>query len=279
VASGIEPYHQEDGITIYHGDCRDVLPGLPPIGLTFTSPPYNTLGSRIPKKPSGMWAKSGGALGFVKSVNHDGYPDDKDEREYQIEQRSIAESVFRVTRLGGSLFYNHKCRWRDGNLLHPVQWMTPDGWHFREEIIWSRNGSMTMNARMFAPSDERILWFTKPGEPHTWNQPSGASLLSVWHINHESGPGKHHPVSFPIQLPARAIQAASSPDDIILDPFMGSGTTLVAARQLGRNAIGIEIDERYCESAAERLRQSVLDFDAPTPEPEPEQADMLEEAS
>jgi len=111
---------------------------------------------------------------------------------------------------------------------------------------------------MFAPSDERILWFTKPGAPHTWNQPSGAALLSVWDINHESGDLKPHPVSFPYGLPARAIAAVSEVNDIVLDPFMGSGTTLEAAKNLGRRAIGIELEERYCEVAASRLAQEIL---------------------
>jgi len=255
-----KPYYEESGITIYHGDCKEILPDISDIALTFTSPPYNTLGSRIPENPGGMWGRRGGILGFVESLKDFGYPDDLDEDEYQKQQIEVVEALAKSTRPGGSLFYNHKCRWRDKVLIHPVIWMRPKDWNLREEIIWNRSGSMTMNARMFAPSEERILWFVKPGAPWVWNQPSGSALLSVWSISHESGDGKPHPVSFPLAMPIRSIQAVSNEGDTILDPFMGSGTTLVAAKNLGRKAIGIEIEEKYCEVAVKRLRQEVLDF-------------------
>jgi site-specific DNA-methyltransferase (adenine-specific) len=253
-------YYEQDGIVIYHGDCREIIPILPAVDLTFTSPPYNTLGSRIPKNPSGMWGKRGGGIGFAESVNADGYPDDLDEGEYQAQQNAIVESLGSVTKPGGSIFYNHKCRWRDGVLLHPVLWLRPSNLLLREELIWNRGRSLTLNARMFAPSEERILWFEKEGAKRTWNQPAGSALLSVWNIDHESGDAKPHPVSFPVALPARAIAAVSNPGETILDPFMGSGTTLVAAKLEGRKAIGIEIEERYCEIAAKRLAQGVFSF-------------------
>lgn len=256
----MKPYYEDDAVTIYHGDCRDVLPKIKGVALTFTSPPYNTLGSRIPHNPGGMWSKRGGGLGFVEAVKNDGYPDDMDEDEYQAQQIAVVELIYEATAPGGSLFYNHKCRWRDGVILHPVLWMRPPSWTLRQEVIWNRARSMTLNARMFAPSDERILWFEKPGGRRPWNQPSGSALLSVWSISHESGPQKAHPVSFPVDLPAIAIAAASEPGCTVLDPYAGSGTTLLAAKGLGRRAVGIEREERYCEIAAQRCSQGVLDF-------------------
>ena len=253
----MKPYYERDGITIYHGDCREVLPEIDGVTLTFTSPPYNTLGSRIPSRPTGMWGRRGGGLGFAEAVRDDGYPDDMDESEYQAEQLAIMGLVSISTAPGGCLFYNHKCRWRDGVLLHPVRWANPNGWTFRQEMIWNRGGSMTLNARMFAPSEERILWFEKPGQ-RKWNQPEGSAMLSVWSVSPESGDQKPHPVSFPIALPMRAIAAVTDRGDVVLDPFAGSGTTLAAAAVLGRRAIGIEIEERYCEIAAKRLSQRVM---------------------
>ena len=258
----MNPYYQDHACTIYHGDCREVLPLLRDVVLTFTSPPYNTLNSIRVGKMSGIWASKNGGLGFVNSVKKNGYPDNMPEDQYQLNQIAIVEMICDVTVPGGGLFYNHKCRWRDGTILHPVLWMQPKGWVLREEIIWDRGGSLTFNARMFAPSDERILWFEKPGASHNWNQPKGFSLLSIWHIRHESGPNKLHPVSFPVQIPAIAIAATTNPGNVVLDPFAGSGTTLVAAMNLGRKAIGIEIDENYCEIAAKRLEQEVLPLEA-----------------
>jgi len=256
----VKPYFDDGQCVIYLGDCREILPALGDIDAAFTSPPYNTLGSRIPAKPSGIWALSGGMAGFARDVNADGYADDLDEAEYQAQQLAVVEMIALRLRPGGSLFYNHKCRWRDGELLHPVLWMRPESLRFRQELVWDRGCSMTFNARMFATCEERVLWFVKPGERHEWNQPAGSALLSVWSIPPEEGSRKPHPVPFPLELPMRALAATTRPGSTVLDPFMGSGTTLRAAKDLGRRAIGIEIEERYCEIAAKRMAQQVLEF-------------------
>jgi len=257
----VTPYYERAGITIYHADCREVLPMIEGVRVTVTSPPYNQLGTThgLPSSAdglSGMWADRRGCRGWVEAVIDHGYKDDMDETEYQLWQNDIGAMLAEATVPGGSLFYNHKCRWRSGRLLHPVQWYRPNGWQLREDLIWHRGTSMTLNARMWACSEERILWFVRPGARHIWHQPAGSHLLSVWAITRTQY--KQHPVSYPLEMPLRCITATSDPGDLVLDPFIGSGTTLRAAKDLGRRATGIEIEERYCEIAAERLQQEVL---------------------
>jgi DNA modification methylase len=83
-----------------------------------------------------------------------------------------------------------------------------------------------------------------------------------------------HPCPKPVRFCTQIISRLTTPGQLVVDPFMGSGTTLVAAKQLGRRAIGIDIEERYCEIAAKRLEQEVLDF-GPPPQPQPEQGALL----
>lgn len=240
------PYYSENGIVIYHGDCREILPTLPEIHLAVTSPPYNQKIDTF--RPSGMHKETR----WVDKIS-DGYFDSMPEENYQQWQSNILELLHRCIGATGSLFYNHKLRWRDGNIIFPLDWIRRSPWRVRQEIIWQRDGSCTLNARMFGPSDERIYWLVK--EKHKWNQDC-VGYLTVWKLgNQVSG---FHPCAFPLEYPLRAILATTDLGDTVLDPFMGSGTTLRAAKDLGRNAIGIDIDEAHCESSARRLQQEVL---------------------
>ena len=244
-----EPYYEHAGITIYHGDCRNILPHLPKVDIIVTSPPYN---QRIESfRPSGMHTETN----WVKNISS-GYCDSLPEDEYQREQVNLLDLSFERLAETGSVFYNHKLRWREGQLIHPLDWIKKTRFRLRQELIWSRDGSCTLNAKMFAPSDERIYWLDKG--KHKWNQEC-VRYLSVWTLH--SIPFKDHPCIYPMQIPIRCISATTDPGDMVLDPFMGSGTTLVAAKQLGRKAIGIEIEEKYCEIAVKRLRQEILPFE------------------
>lgn len=252
----MKPYFEQDGITIYHGDCREILPTIGRVDCTVTSPPYNQLGD-MPETPTGMWAQTNGGSGFPRIWRSAGYSDSMDEYEYQEWQRETFSAIAWLTNPTGSLFYNHQVRWRDGKCLHPLNWFYPTDWHLRQEIIWDRGGGMMMNARMFVRYDERILWFVR-GDRWKWNQES-VGHGTIWRIAREQQQqGKEHPVAYPIEIPKRCIAAATDPGDVVLDPFMGSGTTLRAAKDLGRKAIGIELEEKWCEVAAKRMSQSVL---------------------
>ena len=258
-----KPYYEHAGITIYHGDCREILPSLSGISCTVTSPPYNQM-AQIPEKGSGMWGTTPGGAGFVRAWREAGYQDDMEESEYQRWQNEVVLLIANASAPTASFFYNHQLRWRDGDCLHPIAWFRPEGWRLRQEIVWDRAGGMMFNARMFVRFDERVLWFTR-GETWTWNQ-DAVGLSTVWRVARlQQQQGKLHPVAYPEEIPARAIRATTNEGETVLDPFMGSGTTLRAAKDLGRKAIGIETEERYCEIAVKRLAQEVLPFDEPTP--------------
>lgn len=248
----MKPYYEDGQVTLYHGDCRDILPTLPMVDCTVTSPPYNQIGG-LPTKGSGLWGQSAGGAGFLRAWHEAGYPDSMDEYEYQEWQRDTFTQVAAITRPTGSLFYNHQLRWRDGKCLHPIEWFYPRGWRLRQEIIWDRRCGMMFNARMFVRFDERILWFVR-GDTWKWNQKS-VGQGTIWHIAPEQQQqGKKHPVAYPLEIPKRCITATTDPGDLILDPFAGSGTTLLAAKLEGRRAIGIELEEKWCEVTANRLR-------------------------
>jgi len=255
------------GQLLIEGDCLEVMQALPKVDAVVTSPPYNQLGERF-GKPSGLWADRSGGLGFFNAVKERGYADDRKECDYQLWQNQLFSIAANICAPGASLFYNHQIRWRDGECLHPVQWFQPCGWSLRSEIIWDRAGGMMFNARMFCRFDERILWFTKPGAAHKWNQ-EYVGLGTIWRVPREQN--KEHPVAYPDKIPHNCIGAASSPGDTILDPFMGSGTTLVACQRLGRQGIGVELDSGYFDIACRRVEEAARQpdlFIQPAPKPQ-----------
>jgi DNA modification methylase len=113
---------------------------------------------------------------------------------------------------------------------------------------------MALNCKRYAPSHEAIWGF---GRPCFWADDLN-TLMSVWTIPPQLE--EEHPCPYPLEIPMRLIASSCPPEGVVLEPFSGIGTTLVAAKELKRAAIGIEIEEKYCEIAAKRLSQEVFQW-------------------
>ncbi len=212
----MKPYYEQDGITIYHGDCREILPTLPKVDLVLTDPPYGI------NHPTNYASRGRGKLAPCK----DYLPVFNDERPF--DPRWLFN--FGDARiLWGANYFSHLLSPQSGWLVWDKE--RPDDLDQATcELAWS---DCVKGVRRI-----RFLWngMIRSGED---------DLV--------------HPTQKPIAVMKWCMSLRWTRQyQTIIDPFMGSGTTLVAAKQLGRRAIGIEIEERYCEIAVNRLRQGVL---------------------
>jgi len=208
----IKPYYEESGITIYHADCRDILPLLPKVDLVLTDPPY----------------------GISYDASHSKYKNGIDRGVAEWDIGSFDPAAILILNVptimwGGNCF--------SASLPTEVGWLcwvkiARDGADIRQadmELAWT---NCIRRSRVF-----HHLWI-------------GAYKAS------ESGFRNWHPTQKPIALMRWCLLLVPSAA-LILDPYMGSGTTLIAAKQLGRRAIGIEIEEKYCAIAVDRLRKTL----------------------
>lgn len=183
----------------------------------------------------------------MKNVKYSGAVDKLPEEVYQKNQIEVLDEIFRITRPGGSFFYNHKLRWGKGLMLHPMDWLRKTKWVIRQEIIWDRMIAGNIRGWRFWQVEERIYWLYKPRGKSLIGEelkPKHALLTSIWRFPPEKE--NPHPAPFPVELPARVIYSIL--DDrkgIVIDPYCGSGTTLVVAKILGHDFIGIDISEEY----------------------------------
>lgn len=231
---------------IVHGDALDVLRQLPAacVDAGVTSPPYNK------KEKQKGW--------LVENVVYDGYRDVLPEADYQQQQVAVLDELYRVTKPGGSFFYNHKIRWERGVMLHPMQWLSRTRWQVRQEIVWDRSIAANLRGWRFWQVEERIYWLCKPpatctnGRVIARELPSRyAKMTSIWRMRPEQN--NPHPAPFPLVLPLRALAAVMDGKGVVIDPYAGSGTTLLAAKLLGHHHLGIDISAGYCKHARERL--------------------------
>lgn len=226
------------------GDTLSTLKEQPDdlVNVGITSPPYNKQ-----EKQKG-W--------LVKNVVYDAYTDALPEKDYQQNQAKVLDEIFRITVPGGSFFYNHKIRWDRGNMYHPMDWLRQTKWTVKQEIVWDRVIAANIRGWRFWQVDERIYWLYKPiGDKLIGEElrSQDAKLTSIWRGVPE---GKNpHPAPFPLWLPTRIIFSLLGTEQkgVVLDPYMGSGTTAVAAQLLGHDYLGIEISETYLEMAQKRL--------------------------
>jgi DNA modification methylase len=240
------PYYEDADVVIYNDDCMNVMPHLEGIDVVFTSPPYN------------LGTTTGGGYhdaSLAASKLKDGYADHSDAMpadEYDRWQTSVVSAAWDTLSDSGAIFYNHKPRVQDGVAKLPTEYGA--GLPLRQVIVWDRGTGMNFSERFFLPKAEWVVLWAKPD--FRLASRSASQSGDVWRIAPESR--QDHPAPFPVALPQTAISATTA--QTVLDPFMGSGTTLRAAKNLGRKAIGIELSERYCELAVARLSQEVLPF-------------------
>ena len=211
------PYYEEAGITIYHGDCREILPTLPKVDLVLTDPPYGILnlldGSSLATRKSPRASGSGKLKDRIlntSSITWDVPPD---------------EDLISAIRAAGE-----------------------------NQIIWGGNYFNLPPARGILVWDKEQPWENFSQVEIAWTSLDRPAALFKFN---KSGESKQHPTQKPLPLMKWCLRLEGGSGSV-LDPFMGSGSTLVAAKDDNRHAIGIEMEERYCEIAANRLRQGVL---------------------
>lgn len=225
------------------GDAVEVMRQIPSssVDLVVTSPPYNlknSTGNGMKDGRGGKWANAALQRGY----SH--YDDNMPHELYVKWQRQCLKQMLRVVREDGAVFYNHK--WRvQGGLLQDRQDIVR-GFPVRQIIIWRRSGGLNFNSGYFLPTYEVIYLIAKPKFRLA---PKANANGDVWEFPQEMK--NPHPAPFPVDLINRIISSTSA--KLILDPFMGSGTTAVAAKALGRDFVGIDISPEYCKMADERL--------------------------
>lgn len=253
------PYYEVSGCVIYNMDCMTAMRSLPDeiIDLAVTSPPYN-----IGKEYEGMLSV----------------------REYVDWCAQWIQEIYRVVKSEGSFWLNlGYVSIPDRGKAVPIPYLLWDSVPFFliQEVVW-HYGAGVAGRKFFSPRNEKFLWYVKDQNSYTFNlddvrdpdvkypnqrkngkikvNKDGKNPTDVWQFPKVTSGAKRaskertpHPAQFPMAVIERILRASSNPGDLILDPFMGSGTTAVVALSQGRQVIGFEVRQDYCELAAERM--------------------------
>ncbi len=278
------PYYQQGRVSLYCGDARHMSElSSDCVHLLITSPPYwNIKNYRSPTQ-----------IGLGQSY-----------QDYLEQLRAVGQRLLAVLQPGRFLCWVIGTHVSDEELRHipaeSIHILRDLGFLLRKEIIWvkpkgtqglwQRGTTQFLRAKPYPGQlnlniqHEFILIFQKPGEfpvqpEHRLDEAFIKGVAwSVWELPVSQVKG--HPAPFPVELPARLIELLSYPGELVVDPFAGTGATLLAALQRGRHAVGYEINEAFCRLAADLLRTQAAqltlgdvdgqDADSETPRPEPE---------
>ena len=224
---------------LIHGDCLEELKKMEDnsVDLVVTSPPYNL-----------------GNTHHTGNHKHQAYNDNMDEGTYQLWQIDVLNECFRLLKDNGSLFYNHKNRIKNGVQITPYEWLLKTNFIIKQEIIW-QNGSQNFDKIRFYPMTERIYWLAKKPETKMFNSINHHDFFTraEWQPTKTKG---SHTRAYPIKM-VTDVLVCFDDAKTILDPFMGSGTTGCACKELGRDFIGIEINKGYYDIAVNRINQTM----------------------
>ena len=226
------------------GDSLKVMRSMPSgsVDLVITSPPYNlknSTGNGLKDGRGGKWSNAALIKGYAQ--HDDAMPYDQ----YIDWQRNCLQEMLRLIKDDGAIFYNHK--WRVQNGLLQDRHEIVQGFPVRQIIIWKRAGGINFNPGYFLPTFEVIYLIAKKKFKL---RPKANALGDIWDIPQEMN--NSHPAPFPVALVNRIISSTNA--EIILDPFMGSGTTAISALIHERKYIGIEQSREYIKLAEQRIK-------------------------
>ncbi|MBU4174363.1 MAG: site-specific DNA-methyltransferase [Actinobacteria bacterium] len=247
-----EPYYHQDDCTLFNAESLSLLPQFPAdcIDMIFADPPYFLSNGGITCHAGQMVSVNKGEWDKSRGV--------KEDHDFVLEWLTACK---RVLKTEGSI-------WVSGtsHIIYSVGYaMQKLGFNILNDIVWYKtNAPPNLSCRYFTHSTETILWASKSkNSKHVFNyammkeMAGGKQMRNVWEITapvkSEKVYGKH-PTQKPLKLLSRIILASTTEDALILDPFVGSGTTVVAAIAEGRHAIGIDIEKDYLDIAIKRIR-------------------------
>lgn len=239
------PYYQDDLVTLYHGDCREIIPSLSGIDAVITDPPYSSGGMYRADRAASTSSKY--QLTHETTRSYAAFAgDNRDQRSFEKWIDSWASECLRLVGDGGGIgvFID----WR--NVASVVDAIQVAGWVYRGLTPWHKGTDLRPNKGWFRRNIEFVVWgsagplLTGPGaDGDCWDG------MFVARVNDGD---KHHQTGKPVDLMEQMLSVR--PEwQTYLDPFAGSASTLLAAKRLGRKAIGIEMSEEYCEIAAKRI--------------------------
>lgn len=257
----MEPYYEADGITIYHGEACATLAQLPEAScdVLLTDPPYSSGGifrsdrQLSPDQKYRGWSQNADGSSRAPTNEYGTFGgDSRDQRSFMAWVSAWSWASLNATRPGGVAFMFTD--WRQ--LPAVTDAMQCGGWTWRGLNVWDKGVGRPMKGR-FRNHLEYVVWGTHGPVDGADDYPS--ALIQVPTVGHGE---RQHVTEKPVKLLTELLRVVPGERLTILDPFLGSGSTLVAARNLGHRCIGIEIEERYCEIAAKRMAQGVLDLSA-----------------
>ena len=256
-----KPYFETDDCLLYAGDCLELMKKIDSslVDLTVTSPPYN-----IGKE-------------YEKPMPLENYLD---------WCKNWISEIHRITKNQGAFWLNiGYLEIPERGKAVPIPYLLWDKtpFYFIQEVIWNY-GAGVAGRKFFSPRNEKLLWYVKDQENYVFNlddirdknvkypnqkkngklkcNPLGKNPTDVWQIpkvtsgtNRSSKERMPHPAQFPIALIDRVVKASSNQNEVVLDPFLGSGTSAIVALANKRKFVGFEINEKYCDLAIERIKQ------------------------
>jgi DNA modification methylase len=255
---GLTPYYEDVAATLYLGDCREILPQLGAVDHVISDPPYardvylraaSTTATNkgfsdyeLKRRGQSLAKMGAGDIGSIDAMLDD-----------------VAAQIGRLARRWSLVFSDvETCfRWRAA--------LESAGMRYVRTGAWVKPDAMPQMSGDRPSVGFEPCTITHAQGPMRWN---GGGKQAVWtHFTSKGHARPDHPCPKPEPLMLELVQQFTDPGELILDPFAGSGTTLLAAKRLGRRAIGCEVNEAFAEVAAKRLQQGALPLAEPPEQP------------